>query len=332
MVIIMEKCAFILPYFGKFPNYFSLFLRSCAANKTYNWLIFTDDHTDYSYPENVVVHYMTFQDMQQYVQSKFDFPIALSAPYKLCDFRPAYGYIFEEYLSEFAFWGHCDCDLIWGNLDHFLSDPLQQNYDKLFYLGHCTIYRNNKENNCRFMSSLHGTKRYQEVFSHTHGYTFDESYLPGNINDIFEELGVTIFGADYSGNIERKNSDFRLTRYDSDLKSFISEKRQDGLYVWENGTIYRYTMRFHELIKGEVMYLHFQNRPMKMMSEVLESRSFKITPNRFEELDVESITFENYTSIKAKHINAQRLRILKTDMLFWRNKIIKKLKRGKRSV
>lgn len=42
----MRKCAFVLPYYGKFGNYFQLFLNSCATNTDYDWLIFTDDHEE----------------------------------------------------------------------------------------------------------------------------------------------------------------------------------------------------------------------------------------------------------------------------------------------
>ena len=33
----MEKVVFIIPYFGKFNNYFQLFLNSCAYNKKFEW-------------------------------------------------------------------------------------------------------------------------------------------------------------------------------------------------------------------------------------------------------------------------------------------------------
>ena len=47
------KVALIVLYFGKLPNYFSLFLKSCEVNKDFTWLIFTDDETEFNYPENV---------------------------------------------------------------------------------------------------------------------------------------------------------------------------------------------------------------------------------------------------------------------------------------
>ena len=60
----MNKCVFILPYFGKFNNYFPLFLRSCGKNSKFNWLIFTDDKTEYNYPPNVKVHYCSFDEIK----------------------------------------------------------------------------------------------------------------------------------------------------------------------------------------------------------------------------------------------------------------------------
>ena len=56
----MKKCIIILPYFGKFNNYFNLFLKSCEKNPDFSWLIFTDDKSKYNYPENVRVEYMKF--------------------------------------------------------------------------------------------------------------------------------------------------------------------------------------------------------------------------------------------------------------------------------
>ena len=42
--------------------------------------------------------------------------VTLDRPYKLCDFKPAYGFIFGEYLKEYDYWGHCDIDIVWGDL------------------------------------------------------------------------------------------------------------------------------------------------------------------------------------------------------------------------
>lgn len=123
-------CLVIL-YFGKLPNYFEFWLSSCKYNKTINFLLFTDDKTKYDYPDNVNVKYTSFEEIRKIIQSKFDFKISLDTPYKLCDYKPAYGYIFNEYLSKFNFWGHCDLDVIFGNLRKFLPEKILMNYDKI---------------------------------------------------------------------------------------------------------------------------------------------------------------------------------------------------------
>ena len=82
----IKKCCFIIVYFGQFNNYFPLFLKSCAKNADFNWLVITDDETKYNYPENFIVKKMSFKKLRDLVQSKFDFPIALETPF----ITPAY--------------------------------------------------------------------------------------------------------------------------------------------------------------------------------------------------------------------------------------------------
>ena len=124
-------CLVVL-YFGKLPNYFNLWLTSCKYNKTINFLLFIDDETKYDYPNNVKVIYTTFENIKNQIQSKFDFNISLKKPYKLCDYKPAYGYIFNEYLEKYDFWGHCDLDVIFGNLRKFLSEEILMQNDKIY--------------------------------------------------------------------------------------------------------------------------------------------------------------------------------------------------------
>lgn len=51
----MQKIIIILPYFGKFSNYFNLFLKSCEKNHTIDWLVITDQpSTAWTIPTNVI--------------------------------------------------------------------------------------------------------------------------------------------------------------------------------------------------------------------------------------------------------------------------------------
>ena len=78
--MLKNKCVFIIPYFGKFPNYFNLFLKTCGLNPEFNWIIFTDDKTEYNYPSNVKVYFMNFEELKELVHSKFDFKVNLASP------------------------------------------------------------------------------------------------------------------------------------------------------------------------------------------------------------------------------------------------------------
>lgn len=160
-----KRIAFIIPYFGHFNKYFPLYLKSCETNRDLcDWIIFTDDNTEYAYPENVKVHYTSFETMQNLIWSKLGKSCKCDKPYKLCDYKAAYGYLFDDYLGDYEYWGHCDSDLIWGRISHFLSDEILSSYDKIFDLGHCTIYRNTEKISRAFMFPLNGRKRYLEVY------------------------------------------------------------------------------------------------------------------------------------------------------------------------
>ena len=73
----------------------------------------------------------------------YSFEISLNSPYKLCDFRPAYGDIFQEELQDYDFWGYCDTDLIFGDICKYLTTNILKEYDKIFEYGHLTIFKNN---------------------------------------------------------------------------------------------------------------------------------------------------------------------------------------------
>ena len=309
----MRKCAFIIPYYGKFGNYFQLFLNSCATNADYDWLIFTDDCTEYEYPANVHVRYESFKDMQERVRHKFDFPVVLNAPYKLCDLKPMYGYLFSEYLQDYEHWGY-----------------MLENYDKLFVLGHCSILKNNNENNTRFMLPLNGRELYKEVLQSDRIFTFDESYLPTNVNMIYKEHGFSVFTEDYSANPRARESVFQISRFNDDLTTYCTEKAAKAVYVWRKGVLTRYTRNLGNFVSSELMYMHFQRRDMvvRLPDQAGSATVFKILPGAFEPLEVDEVTEDNFTDIRWKRprdIARHRWNIFKGDVTFWSKRVLYKV-------
>lgn len=324
----MNKCCFIIPYFGKLPNYFPLFLKSCSYNPDYNWMVFTDDNTKYDYPSNVDCFHLTFGKLQEMVRAKFNFNVSLETPYKLCDFKPAYGYIFEEYTKEYRYWGHCDIDVVLGNLNVFLDPLLEQNYDKIFQLGHMTIYKNTFENNRIFMNRYKNRNLYKEVFSTPDICWFDESWKDEfNINSIFLSMGKNIYSKDLSLNVVVGKNQFYRTEFvgnisDSCSHGYKVEKYKDALYLWNKGNIERYYLNDKNLIKESYLYFHFQSRRMKMDLKCINASVIKILANNFELLEIELptvLTSDMFNRIKRHRLN---FHVLSLKINRWKKKII----------
>ena len=125
----MKKICLISVYFGKLPKYFQLWLDSCKGNPNVDFLVFIDDRTEFRYPDNVKRYFMSFEEVRTRFQLLFDFKIQLNTPYKLCDYKPAYGEAFIDYIDGYDFWGYCDIDIIWGDIRKYITE---EKLSKLF--------------------------------------------------------------------------------------------------------------------------------------------------------------------------------------------------------
>ena len=260
----MKKCVFIIPYFGKFKNYFPFFLDSCAHNYNYNWIIFTDNRDVYNYPPNVRKIQIDFDKFRQIIQRKFIFEISLETPYKLCDYKPAYGYVFEEMIKEYDYWGYCDCDLIFGSIEKILSNVLDVGYDKIFAGGHCTIYKNSFENNRRFMkaSSQYG-ELYKQAYTSNRIFAFDEMCYGVNVHTLFLEDDARVFAKDLSFNVSSDSYMFRQKFFDEESNMWI-EKPGNRYIVYYDGHVYASPMNMRWGSVQEYLYVHFQSRKFKI--------------------------------------------------------------------
>ena len=95
------KIGVLILYFGKLPNYFDAWYQSATQSKKVDFIFYTDCKIEPT--KNIIVHDCSFTDFRNKIQSKFDFRINLERPYKICDFRPAYSYIFQEELEKYQF-------------------------------------------------------------------------------------------------------------------------------------------------------------------------------------------------------------------------------------
>lgn len=290
----MNKILFICPYFGTLPPaQMPLWLKSCAYNSSVNWLIITDDRTKYSYPPNVCVEYMSFADLKGYVQRRFDFPISLEMPYKLCDYKPMYGYLFPKHIEGYDFWGHCDIsDCIFGNIRKFITDDILAEYNKIGFLGHMTIYRNRDDVNRRFMLKTSSGVSLEQIIGVAENKAFDE-LSRYSINKIYKEYGFPMIRIDAMyADISPLRFAFQLSKYDNVYRQYY-ENLISRIFEWNSGCLYDCVLRSgHTLEKIELGYVHFQKR--KMVNSISEDTDhFYIVPHGFvqasENLDTELI-------------------------------------------
>lgn len=281
----MKSVVLILPYFGKMPDIFPLFLKTAERNKKIQFLIITDSEEQFEYPENFSVLSCCFWKFKEMMEKCLEENIALEKPYKLCDYKPIYGFVLYEKIKQYDYWGYCDCDLIWGDLYSFILPLMEKEYDKIFASGHLTLYRNTQENNELFRSQ-DGGKLFSEISKDNQIYWFDEDYKgTNNIHDIFLKSGKKVFSEDLSLNFNIDTNCFQRKVYCSDKRSYIDIPYQKEQYYWENGKIFQVKKSEAKLAITEWPYMHFQLRYMYGIQYALSAEKFKIVPNRFLKYD-----------------------------------------------
>lgn len=268
----MKSIAYIIPYFGKFPNNFNIWLTSCKYNPTIDWLIFTDDKTPYDYPENVKVTYTEFSKIKERVQALYNFKISLKTPYKLCDFKPAYGEIFAKELDGYDFWGCCDIDLIFGNIRNFITDEILDNYLKIGFQGHSTLYLNSPEINVLYRTETANLPSYKTVYTDDKVYSFDEPI----ITKIFESRGIESFKGTVFAHLNPTVYNFSLRYVDKS----ITKLEKNMAFEWNNGELNMVYLENDQIKRKEFMYVHFFRRNMDIkVTDETNMKHLVIYPN-----------------------------------------------------
>ena len=238
-------------WYGTYPWYFPYFIHSCLFNPTIDFIIITDNTEPIqNKPTNVKIIYKPFEEIKAIAFQKLGFTISIDNPYKLCDFKPAYGFLFPEIIHGYDFWGHGDMDIVYGNIRDFMTEDILNTYDVIssrhdYITGTFCLFKNNEQLNTLFMQS----KDYKKVFGNAAHYCFDEC------NFLFQELqnGASIF--DYPDNIQSMTYVVKKAAKEGKLKAFfdfIIIEGTPGRIKWEKGKIiYKnlYEAMFYHLIK-----------------------------------------------------------------------------------
>lgn len=128
MIKSTPRILFVIPYFGSWPFWMPFFLESCRRNADIDWLLFSDCGIPDNLPPNVRVEPISYVEYCQLVSSRLEIDFAPAHAYKLCDIKPALGYIHADRLQGYDFWAFGDIDLIYGDLRaYFTAERLARN-------------------------------------------------------------------------------------------------------------------------------------------------------------------------------------------------------------
>lgn len=256
------------------PKYFPLWLKSAKENKGIDFFIF--GNTGIETDSNVKSIYMELDEIKRRAENVLGFSASLDIPYKCCDYKPLYGLIFADYISEYEYWGHCDFDLIFGDILGFIEKYDLYKYDRFLALGHLSFYRNTDEVNKRYKIENTGVS-YKKVFKSNDNFVFDEMagmtkiYLKNEWSFFYKLIFVDVASIyDRYRLIEEYNLDEKPRNY----------KHQ--IFYWENGKVFRAYFKNQKLFKEEYIYIHFKKRPNFDLDLSLNSaNSFYITKKGF---------------------------------------------------
>jgi hypothetical protein len=301
----MKSIVIIFPYFGILPAQYKMWHASALKNPTVDFMFFTD--ADVKPAKNIIVNKMLFSDFQHLAQKAFDFPIVLDRPYKLCEYKQAYGYILQDYIKGYDFWGFGDLDLVYGDIRSFITEEVL-NHKFLLGWGHLTLLHNDEETNKYFMEQVDGYQYYKDAFS-TSKITFFDEYGYNGCSDKWRKCRPDDCWLEESfDNASKPKQSYHFNSLTRGWKQVIFEHIDSKLYIlrFNNGVIE----------KKESLYAHFQHRGF-MKDYVTDYSHFLVTPRAIIDYP------KHFVNLQLRFLC--RKRSLMTKYYQWKDRIIWKL-------
>lgn len=151
----MKPICLLSPWFGPWPEWIEFFVESCKWNPEIDWVIHTDQPPPENSAPNVAFRQMPFDDFKRILSDRLGIETGHVTPYKLCDFKPVLGHVFEAELEGYGHFGYCDVDVVFGDVRAYFTDELLARYDAISALpgriaGHLSVFRNTPRSRNRF--------------------------------------------------------------------------------------------------------------------------------------------------------------------------------------
>jgi len=301
----MQKIVIIFPYFGKLPVQYKMWRESALRNPSIDFMFFTDAIVEPA--KNIIVNKMLFDDFRHIAQKAFDFPIVLDRPYKLCEYKQAYGFILNDYLKGYDFWGFGDLDLVYGDIRSYLTDNVLM-HKFLLGWGHLTLIHNDEDSNTYFMKHVPGYQNFKHAFT-TSEITFFDEYGYQGCSDKWRDCRPNDCWLEWPfDNASKPKQSYHFNSLTRGWKQVIFEHIDNKLYM----------MRFNngKIEKRESLYAHFQHRGF-MKVRASDYDHFLVTPRAIIDYP------KHFVNLKLRWLC--RNRSIMTKFYQWKDLIIWKL-------
>ncbi len=266
------KICFLIPYFsGRLPQSFSMWLSSVAYNDDVDFIFFSNIDKPSFCPDNLIWHVMLWETMKEKIDKTIGFPSRIKNPYKLCDFKPAYGDIFSDFILSYDFWGWCDIDLVFGKIRSFVTDEMLVEYEKIGLLGHCVLIKNTDKMRNMYKQTCCGENAYKTIYSLRSNFSFDEGNGGYDFPTICNENNVKTWYEEWFCDVY------------PDAFEFCYRHRNEMIYTeyicFNKGHVFAHCK---ESEPHEVMYVHFQSRHLRNQLKNSIEKKFYIKPNQID--------------------------------------------------
>jgi hypothetical protein len=232
----LKSIAVLTCWYGEYPWYLPYFIHSCKYNPTVDFYIITDNLEEIpGKPENVKIVFKTLAEIKKTASEKLGFEVKIDFAYKLCDIKPAYGFIFPEIIKDYDFWGHGDLDIVYGSIRDFMTEEVLENHDVIntrhdYIMGTFCLFSNIELTNTLFMQS----RDYKHIFSNSEYLGFDEC------SNLFDELLEGASVLDFPDHLQSMTHLVRQAEKDGILRAFFDFIVIEGItekVKWDNGQI-----------------------------------------------------------------------------------------------
>jgi hypothetical protein len=270
------EIAVVSAYFGSLPSYFPAWLSSCELNSDIKWFFFSDQSLDeVDFPPNVIPLNLRLDEVKKIFASFLGGEVVLNRPYKLCDFRPFYWMLLDYMDVSYSHWGHCDIDMVFGQINRFLDKDLLETYERIFELGCFSLYKNSCIAKSMAFDPSNGMD-WKTVISHPESFGFDEhngvNLSWSRFPEIWYRSSNDIFDA------EPRIAGFASAQGTFGVRPSEIWREADGLFIRERSVL-------GSEVQRELMAVHFQKRSMLYDPQLRPGDSFHILPDRIAAID-----------------------------------------------